>query len=193
MGRIARLSPDCNSGLFPQMRRPAHPGGQEEMVVRTVPAFVLALALAAGLGGDVAAQQTTAEVPPGQRATATLSGTVTDAGGAPLSDVAVKVFEEGFLLEETTSAADGTYQLQFPYLPDIDWTIVAWYVPPSEELVPEILILRESLRSKSLDLWSTCLPRLELKAQMQYDATLVDGDTKRQMISQLECFERQSE
>ena len=113
--------------------------------------------------------------------------------GNPLADVAVKVFEEGFLLEEARTGADGSYVLRFPYLPDIDWTIVAWYVPPEPGLVPEILILRESLRSKSLDLWSTCLPRVDLKNQMHYDAKLVDGDAKRQMISGLDCFKRQGQ
>ncbi|MCK4412579.1 MAG: carboxypeptidase regulatory-like domain-containing protein [Candidatus Eisenbacteria sp.] len=161
--------------------------------MRTYLGLILATLMVATIPPTVPAQDAAPGAPLGQRSMATLSGMVTDGSGAPLSGVAVKVFEEGFMLEEVATGADGSYRLRFPYLPDIDWTIVAWYVPPSDDLVPEILILRESLRSKSLDLWSTCLPRGELKAQMHYDATLVDGDTKRQMISQLECFERQSE
>ncbi|MFH1143558.1 MAG: hypothetical protein V1774_03350 [Candidatus Eisenbacteria bacterium] len=118
---------------------------------------------------------------------------MTGAAGRPVVDVAVKIFEEGILLAEVKTGADGTYLLRFPYLPDIDWTIVVWFVPPTPDLVPEIVILRESLRAKSLDLWSTCLPRTDLRGQMHFDVQLVDDATKRQMISQLECFKRQAQ
>lgn len=152
-------------------------------------AIGLSLLLLCALVGPAPAQ-----TPPGgphaARADAVLSGQVTDAAGAPLAGVTVQVFEEGFLLVEAETNADGSYSLPFGYFPDIDWTIIAWFVPPSETLVPEILILRESLKSKSLELWSTCLPRLDLRPQMQYDVQLVDGNTKRQRMSELECLEQ---
>jgi len=124
-----------------------------------------------------------------QRSTGVLSGTVADGSGNALAGVKVKVFEEGFLLTEGESGADGGYRLEIPYVPDIDWTLMVWYVPPTGELIPEILILRESLRSKELELWSPCLPRLELTARMSFDAVLYDEPGKLKQMSELDCME----
>jgi len=161
--------------------------------VRMVLALMIIAACAALPGVGLAQDQPPAPAAPVMRETASLSGRVTDLADQPLAGVAVKVFEEGILVAEVQTEADGTYLMRFPYLPDIDWTVVAWYVPAVPELVPEILVLRESLRSKSVDLWSTCLPRVDLRGEMHYDAKLVDGKTKQEMISQLECFKRQTQ
>jgi len=61
------------------------------------------------------------------------------------------------------------------------------------ELVPEILVLRESLRSKSVDLWSTCLPRVDLRGEIALRREAGRRKTKQEMISQLECFKRQTQ
>ena len=122
-----------------------------------------------------------------------LRGTVTDASGAGLAGVDVKVFEEGFLIQETQTTAGGAYEIGFRYLADLNWTMVVWFVPPSTELICEIVILRESLKSKELDLWSPCLPRIELEPIMKYDAQLLTEAGKLAQMSELDCLRDQAD
>lgn len=123
------------------------------------------------------------------RAAGQLRGTVTDASGNGLSGTAVKVFEEGFLIAEGATAAGGAYEIEFEYAPELDWTMVVWYLPERADLIPEIVLLRESLRSNELELWSSCLPRIELKAVMKYDLHLYDETGKLNQMSDLDCLE----
>jgi hypothetical protein len=123
-----------------------------------------------------------------ERTRGTLSGKVANADGAGVAGVAVKLFEEGFLQGETSTAADGTYSLEVSYLPDIDWTVMVWFVPQDPSLIPEILILRESLKSKELGLWSSCLPRIELRPQMSFDAVLMNEEQKLDQMTKMDCM-----
>lgn len=101
----------------------------------------------------------------------------------------VKVFEEGFLIAETETGSDGSYLLEIDYLPDMDWTVMAWFVQPGGDLVPEIAILRESLKSKDMELWSPCLPRIELKSRMRCDIVLLTEKAKLEQMSELDCMQ----
>ncbi len=144
---------------------------------------ILAMALVTGGAGGQGA------TPEGlTRARGVLTGKVTDSSGQGLAGVKVKLFEEGFLLTETTSQAGGSYSLDVDYLPDIDWTVLVWFVPEQPDLIPEILILRESLKSKDLELWSPCLPRMELRPQMSFDVTLMKENEKLSQMSELDCI-----
>lgn len=145
------------------------------------------LVVLAGLIGPLAAFGQGAQAP--GRVQGVMTGTVTDASGQGVGDVAVKIFEEGFVLAETTTAADGSYRLDYQYLPDIDWTIIAWFVPPEGNLIPEIVILRESLKSKDMELWSSCLPRIELRDRVEQDVTLLEETEKLNQMAELDCME----
>ena len=50
------------------------------------------------------------------------------------------------------------------------------------------MILRESLKSKDMDLWSSCLPRIELADRVKYDATLLGEQDKLKKMSELDCM-----
>ena len=153
--------------------------------------FLIALAI---LALAWAVPEATAQTGAGmERTTGTLTGTLTGASGEALAGIKVKVFEEGFVLEETESGADGRYRLEFAYLPDIDWTIMVWFVPPGGNLIPEIVILRESLKSKDMELWSSCLPRIELAPRMKFDGSLVSEDEKLAQMSELDCMKGQGQ
>lgn len=153
--------------------------------------FLIAMAiLALAWGAPEAVAQTGTAL---QRTTGTLSGTLTGASGEALAGVKVKVFEEGFVLAETESGSDGRYRLEFDYLPDIDWTVMVWFVPPDGNLIPEIVILRESLKSKDMELWSSCLPRIELAPRMKFDGKLVSEEEKLDQMSELDCMKNQGQ
>ena len=145
------------------------------------------LVLAAGLLWPMAAGGQATDAP--GRTRGVMSGVVSDASGTGLAGVSVKIFEEGFILAETQTEADGGYRLEFMYLPDIDWSLIAWFVPLSHDLIPEIVILRESLKSKDKELWSRCLPRIELQARVKQDVTLLNESDKLAQMSQLDCME----
>jgi len=144
------------------------------------------LSVLASMG--VKAQEGVPATPALERTAGTLSGKATNASGAACADVAVKLFEEGFLRAETTTAADGTYSLEVNYVPDIDWTVMVWYVPQDPNLIPEIVVLRESLRSKEQDLWSACLPRVDLRPRMSYDVVLMNEEQKLDQMTKMDCM-----
>lgn len=146
--------------------------------------LLLITGLATAGAPDAGAQA--AAAPAAGREAAVLRGSVTDAKGQALAGVAVKIFEEGFLLAETTSGPDGSYELSYGYLPEIDWTLVAWFVPAGDALIPEIYVLRESLKSKTRELWSACMPRVEIRSSLRIDAKLLDRDAKLQQMG--ECM-----
>ena len=118
-----------------------------------------------------------------------LSGTVENESGATLSGIKVQIFEEGLVLAETETGADGRYYLEFDYIPDIDWTLLTWFIPQDNSLLPDIVILRESLRSKELVLWSPCLQRVELKSRISLDSVLYTEKNTLAKMSELECLE----
>ncbi len=118
-----------------------------------------------------------------------LSGSIENESGAALSGVKVQIFEEGLVLAETETGADGRYYLEFDYIPDIDWTLLTWFIPQDDNLLPNIVILRESLRSKELVLWSPCLQRIELKSRMPLDTVLYTEDTTLINMADLDCLE----
>jgi Carboxypeptidase regulatory-like domain len=159
---------------------------REEFKVRTKVAFILPLAallLIAWCGNADGQGRTGMERVPG-----TMTGTVTDESGSALAGVVVKIFEEGMVLAQTTTEASGRYRLEFEFIPDIDWTLLTWFVSEDDTNLPQILILRESLKSKDLELWSPCLPRMELKARMKYDAVLLTEKTTLLKMSDLDCL-----
>lgn len=151
---------------------------------KLVTRLALAMLMVVVFGGDANSQGRTGM----ERVPGTMSGTVTDEAGAALGGVVVKIFEEGMHLAETTSGADGRYRLEFDYIPDIDWTLLSWFVPEGNAALPQILILRESLKSKDLELWSPCLPRMELKSRMMFDVTLLSEKTTLEQMSELDCL-----
>jgi len=155
--------------------------------VRSLRFAILAILVATVPGAMARGQATAPARGILERTPGSLSGRVTGTDGKGLAGVAVKLFEEGFLLAETATAGDGSYRLEVGYLADSDWTLMVWFVPPDADLVPEIVILRESLKSQELGLWSGCLPRIDLQPVMSFDALLVDEEQKLEQMSRMDC------
>ncbi|MEZ4651297.1 MAG: hypothetical protein R3E97_21400 [Candidatus Eisenbacteria bacterium] len=124
-----------------------------------------------------------------QEQLATFSGTVADAEDLGLGGVQVKVFVDGFLKGSAVSGADGSYETNFHYDEFGDQTIVAWFIPQAGlGQVPEIVVLRESEASKTMELWNPCLIRVDLSASTTFDATIYDEKTKFGVLGERECF-----
>ncbi|MBU1951123.1 MAG: carboxypeptidase-like regulatory domain-containing protein [Candidatus Eisenbacteria bacterium] len=119
---------------------------------------------------------------------AVLEGEVTDVGGFGISGVTIKLFRDSFFVSEITSDTEGHYRLPFSYNANLDKSIVVWFLPQEPDLVPEIIVLRESYQSKELKLLSPCLPRLTLSENIVYDIELLDEKAKLKTLSESECF-----
>ncbi|MCA9729402.1 MAG: hypothetical protein KC729_17070, partial [Candidatus Eisenbacteria bacterium] len=78
-----------------------------------------------------------------------LSGTVSDPEGIGQGGVQVKLFVDGFSRGSAITGADGGYTLDYRFDQLGDQTIVVWYLPQAGYL-PEVVLLRESARSKEL-------------------------------------------
>ena len=122
-------------------------------------------------------------------ATVSLHGKVCDGSGAGLGAIQIRAFVDGLVQGSAVSGPDGQYAIEFPYAPEADQTIVIWWIPAQAGLVPEILLLRESRRAVSLQLWSRCLPRRELSADLSYDAVLRTEEEKLKLLGPGGCLE----
>jgi hypothetical protein len=92
----------------------------------------------------------------------TITGLVVDKSGQPLLDVAVKLYMGGLLVDEQLTSSDGSFE--FSELIDYgnDVTIDLWFVPPTEELVMENVLLKESSAARQYELYSDCVQRQRL-------------------------------
>lgn len=124
-----------------------------------------------------------------------MSGRVTNEAGDPLPGVTVKAFVDGFPGATFLSDPEGRYALRFPLSglgvdgPDAS-TVVVWWIPTRErDLLPEIVLLRESPRARDLGLWSPCLPRIGVRPVMTHDVVLYPQATKLRLLAESKCLE----
>ena len=136
-----------------------------------------------GTSDSIKAQEEAAEM-----VNAVLEGEATDIGGFGVSGVTIKLFRDSFFVSEVTTDTEGHYRLPFSYNEDLDKSIVVWFLPQELDLVPEIIVLRESFQSKEMKLFSPCLPRLTLSEVITYDIELLDEKAKLKTLSESECF-----
>jgi hypothetical protein len=122
---------------------------------------------------------------------AVLEGQILDALGMEVEGVTAKLFRDSFFVTETTTDIEGNYRLSFQYNPALDKTLVVWFLPQEAELIPELLVLRESFQSKEIKLLSPCLPRIEISEQMTYNTELMDEKSKLESLSESDCFKEE--
>jgi hypothetical protein len=92
----------------------------------------------------------------------TITGLVVDESGSPLLDVNVKLYVGGLLVTEQLTSSDGSFE--FTELIDYgnDATIDLWFVPPTDDLIIEDVILKESSSARQNSLYSKCVQRTRL-------------------------------
>jgi hypothetical protein len=117
----------------------------------------------------------------------TIGGIVTDANGAPLGDVSVKLYVGGLLMSEFKTSIDGSFE--FVELLDYgrDVTIDLWFVPPTPSLVMENVLLKESSSAIAHSLYSKCVKRVRLDPIMDVFVKLVDSQTRVAQIQRSGC------
>ncbi|MBN2566053.1 MAG: Ig-like domain-containing protein [Candidatus Eisenbacteria bacterium] len=118
----------------------------------------------------------------------TITGLVVDQSGKPLMDVAVKLYMGGLLADEQVTSSDGSYE--FSELIDYgkDVTIDLWFVPPTDELVMENVILKESTAARQYELYSDCVQRVRLDPITDVIVKLYSLEERIEMLKRKGCI-----
>lgn len=117
-----------------------------------------------------------------------LQGKVTDDAGHALGGINVRAFINGFERASAITGGDGTYMLNLRYDNAEDQTIVVWWIPMMQAQVPELAILREGSRARELQIWSPCIPRLDLRPSMVHDVILRQEADKFRLLGEDDCL-----
>ena len=119
----------------------------------------------------------------------TITGLVVDEKGRPLLDVNVKLYMGGLLATEQLTSSDGSFE--FSELIDYgsDITIDLWFVPPTDELVMENVLLKESSAALQHSIYSRCVPRTRLDPITDVVIKLYDLDSRVEMLRRKGCIE----
>jgi hypothetical protein len=118
----------------------------------------------------------------------TITGLVVDQSGQPLLDVSVKLYMGGLLVDEQLTSSDGGFE--FTELIDYgnDITIDLWFVPPTDELVMENVLLKESTAAREYGLYSDCVPRTRLDPITDVIIKLYTLDERIEVIKRRDCI-----
>jgi len=117
----------------------------------------------------------------------TIAGLVTDANSAPLRDVAVKLYVGGLLTSETTTSTDGSFEMSELIDYGRDVTIDLWFVPPTQGLLMENVLLKESSSAIAHSLYSKCVKRARLDPITDVIVKLVDQTARAAQIQRSGC------
>ena len=117
-----------------------------------------------------------------------LQGKVTDDAGLGLGGIGVRAFINGFEKASAITGGDGSYILNLRYNNAEDQTIVVWWIPMMQTQVPELAILREGARARELQIWSPCIPRLDLRPSVTHDVVLLQEAEKFRRLGEDDCL-----
>ena len=119
----------------------------------------------------------------------TITGLVVSEKGQPLLDVNVKLYMGGLLVTEQLTSSDGGFE--FTQLIDYgnDVTIDLWFVPPTDELVMENVILKESSAAVQHGIYSKCVQRTRLDPITDVIIKLYDLESRIAMLKRKGCVE----
>jgi len=119
----------------------------------------------------------------------TFAGVVLDVADHPISGVEVKLFVDGQALGTARTDGSGEYQLQVPYDPSADVTVLLWFTaPPDRSLMQKELVLKESKASLANGIISRCIPRATVLPGRQFRVYLFDPASRNKELSELDCL-----
>lgn len=118
----------------------------------------------------------------------TITGLVVDQSGQPLLDVNVKLYMGGLLMIEQLTSSDGSFE--FSELIDYgnDVTIDVWFIPPTDELVMENVLLKESSAALQHGIYSECVARTRLDPITDIVIKLYDLESRAAMLKRKGCI-----
>jgi hypothetical protein len=155
--------------------------------------LVMSLPAAAAGPADTAPTQTTGEQTAVRsgfagKSETTVTGLVVGEDGQPMLDVNVKLYMGGLLVTEQLTSSDGAFE--FTELIDYgnDVTIDLWFVPPTDELVMENVLLKESSAALQHGLYSKCVQRVRLDPITDVIVKLYSLESRVTMLKRKDCI-----
>lgn len=118
----------------------------------------------------------------------TITGLVVAEDGRPMLDVNVKLYMGGLLVTEQLTSSDGAFE--FTELIDYgnDVTIDLWFVPPTDELVMENVLLKESSSALQHGLYSKCVQRIRLDPITDVIVKLYSLESRVELLKRRGCI-----
>jgi hypothetical protein len=103
-------------------------------------------------------------------------------------DVNVKLYMGGLLVTEQLTSSDGAFE--FTELIDYgnDVTIDLWFVPPTDELVMENVLLKESSSALQHGLYSKCVQRIRLDPITDVIVKLYSLESRVELLKRRGCI-----
>ncbi|HEC83333.1 MAG TPA: hypothetical protein ENI46_02460 [Firmicutes bacterium] len=117
-----------------------------------------------------------------------IAGQGTDSSGNPLGGVFVKLFADGRLIQSTTTTSSGSYELRLPVNIDKDETVVLWFLPATDNLLPKNVVLKKSSAARKANLFSPCTEEVRIRPQMRVDVKLVNESEYLSSLKVKNCF-----
>lgn len=119
-----------------------------------------------------------------------IGGLVSDQAQNPMPGVEVKLFIDGLNVASTVTDLGGAYSLRYPIDIGKDKTVMLWYVAAGTETdwVPKSVVLHESRAAVTHHLISSCIPRVQVKAFLEFNVQMVDVPTRNRQIAQSNCL-----
>ena len=102
----------------------------------------------------------------------------------------IRVYSNGGLVHEAASDATGRFDFRFDVSGSVDETLVVWFLPDSDERVPELLLLKESSNARRNAVWSPCVPREKPTDVVLYDVTFREEKELLDSLAESDCFEQ---
>jgi len=121
----------------------------------------------------------------GYTGTVTLEGAITGANSAE-----IRVYSNGLLAVGGESDVTGRYMLEFDVSGSRDETVVVWFLPSEEGLVPELLVLKESSEARRNQIWAPCIPRAKAGASVGHDVVFQSERNLLKSLAKSDCWER---
>jgi hypothetical protein len=126
----------------------------------------------------------------GQESLTGYTGTVTIQGSITGSaDTEVRAYVNGLMVESVRSDVTGTYTIRFDIDGSLDQTVAVWFIPDSEDMVPELVVVKESSAARGNQIWSPCLPRLKPGPSLIHDLKFKSEADFLKAMEEAECFE----
>jgi hypothetical protein len=117
-----------------------------------------------------------------------LHGQILGPGGRALENVRVRLYVNGAAAASAWADSTGAYAVDLPDAP-AGATMLAWFIPVDDELVPECVILTESPALADPTLLP-CVPRVSLGSDgAVWSPTLLDPTERMERLKALPCFQ----
>ena len=101
-------------------------------------------------------------------------GEVLGADTKPIGGVTVKLFADGKLVEIAHTTAAGEYEMRLPLSVEKDETVVLWFMPSTDDLLSQMVVVKKSSKARDARLFSRCLTEVRMRPQMRVDMSLLN-------------------